>query len=328
MYRNVLIDITGGCNAKCPLCVTGREDFGKRIHFMPVDQFARTVDRIIELDLLDRSHGFIGLHNWGEPILHPDLNGIVAELNKRTLPIVISTNGSKKTNFTVSTAGFSTITFSVPGWSQESQDRIHGLNFERVVANIKASIDNIRANGYRGKFFLAYHIYQFNGGAELKAARTWCAQNDLEFHPYYAYINDYKRAKAFLNGTMADKEKQEISETIYLDYLERLLAAQPKNYKCPQWDHHLTLNHKSEVVVCCGLPYSMQETYVGSIFDLDRDEIIKGKTTSKECDDCISCGNAYWGHHPKMAVSAMAPRVAARQFVMAQKHKLKQLLRL
>ena len=67
---------------------------------------------------------------------------------------------------------------------------------------------------------------------------------------------------------------------------------------------------------------------VGSIFDLGRDEILKGKTTSKECDDCIGCGNAYWGHHPKMALNAMLPHVAARQFAMVQKHKLKQFLRL
>ena len=133
---------------------------------------------------------------------------------------------------------------------------------------------------------------------------------------------------AFLNGTMPNKERDKISQTIYLDYVDRLLAAQPKNYKCPQWDHHLTLNYKSEVMVCCALPYSMKEAYVGSIFDLDRDEIIKGKTTSKECDRCISSGNAYWGHHPQMALSAMPPRVAAKQFVMNQKHKLKELLRL
>ena len=94
-YPTFKIDIVGGCNARCPFCTTGREDFGKRITAITVPDFARTLDRLMDLGLAVPGVSSVCLYNWGEPVLHPDLNGIVAELNTRKLPIVIATNASK-----------------------------------------------------------------------------------------------------------------------------------------------------------------------------------------------------------------------------------------
>src|ERR1051326_8546502 len=105
-FRYILMDIVGGCNAKCPFCITGREDFGKRLRFTPVEDFARALDRLIELGLATPNHSTIGLFNWGEPILHPDLDGIVRAVNARDLYLSISTNASKATHFTVPTNRF------------------------------------------------------------------------------------------------------------------------------------------------------------------------------------------------------------------------------
>jgi hypothetical protein len=64
-FPGILIDVVGGCNAKCPFCVTGREDFGKRINFISVANFARALDRLIELNFAVPDWTSIGLHNWG-----------------------------------------------------------------------------------------------------------------------------------------------------------------------------------------------------------------------------------------------------------------------
>ena len=69
------------------------------------------------------------------------------------------------------TNGFSSFVFSMPGWSQASYDRIHGLDFGRVVANIEATIQNVKEMGYQGRFMLSFHVYQFNAFDELAAAR-------------------------------------------------------------------------------------------------------------------------------------------------------------
>jgi MoaA/NifB/PqqE/SkfB family radical SAM enzyme len=297
MFDAIQFDIVGGCNAKCPLCSTARLTFGQRLQFIPVADFARTLDRILELGLATPGRSLVRLYNWGEPILHPDLNGIVREVGARGLLAGISTNASKRTNFTISTKHFGEFTFSMPGWSQSSYDKVHGLRFERVVANMEATIKNMRHTGYRGGFLLAYHVYQFNCFDELAAARRWCKNNDVKFFPYYAYINDYEQSMRYHKGEMDRDEIDELSRTLFLHHVNDLKAQQPKNYQCPQWEDQLTLDHRSRVLLCCAIPDSNPVGVLGSIFELSRDQILALKTTNSECDDCLSCGQAYVAHH-------------------------------
>ncbi|GBF34170.1 hypothetical protein DCCM_3282 [Desulfocucumis palustris] len=42
------------------------------------------------------------------------------------------------------------IIFSMPGFSQESYDKIHGFNFEKIKDNIIKMSRNFRENGFTG----------------------------------------------------------------------------------------------------------------------------------------------------------------------------------
>ena len=295
-FPEVLIDIVGGCNARCPFCTTGREDFGKRITAMSVGDFARTLDRLIDLGFAVPGVSSVGLYNWGEPVLHPDLNGIVAELNARKLAITIATNASKAMRFTVPTDGFAYVYFSVSGWSQASYNKIHGLRFDRVVANMEESIRNLRETGYTRPIYLSFHAYQFNTH-ELSAARAWCEAHGVQWRPYYAYIADYGSAKSSLQGTMAAADLQKISRSLFLHYVDDLVARQPKDWECPQWRGVLTLSNKAEVLLCGWLPLRHSAAVLGSVFELTRDQILGRKVSSQECGDCLGCGVSYWGHN-------------------------------
>lgn len=315
MFESVLFDIVRGCNAKCPLCVTGRTTFGQKIQHVAVGDFARAIDRLLELGLATPGFSTVGLFSWGEPILHPDLDGIVSTLADRGLHVSLSTNASRPTSFTTSTAHFRSVIFSLPGWSQASQDKIHGFRHDRILANIEATIDNIRATGFEGRFTLAFHVYQFNCFDELEQARHWCEARDIDFEPYFAYINDYEPNKAFLKGTMDRPTLEEISKRLFLHYYEDVVKSRPADWRCPQWDRILTLNHKCEVTLCCVLPEPHESYSLGSVFELSREEILDGKTTDKECDDCISCGVAYWAHNPKRlapGATELPPRKKSR----------------
>lgn len=296
MFTDIYFDIVGGCNAKCPLCVTARTTFGRRIEHISVDRFAAVIDRLHELDLL-APNALVGLYNWGEPILHPDLNGIVAVLNERGLRAGISTNGSRKTDFTTSTKNFEHFTFSVPGWSQASYDKIHGLRFERIRDNIAKTIENMRMTGFNKSFHLSFHVYQFNAFGELHEARDWCEERSILFQPYYAYVNDYQPAKDLRKQKLDPEVMKDFSEKLFLHYVNDLVAAQPKDWACPQWDERLTLTHKGDVLLCCVVPDAHPAANLGSIFDLTREQVIKRKKSNRECTDCLNCGVAYWAHN-------------------------------
>jgi organic radical activating enzyme len=321
MFEKIYFDIIGGCNAKCPLCVTARTTFGQRIQQIKPEDFSRAIDRLIALELATPGFTTVGLYNWAEPMLHNDLDTISQTLAERGLFAGISTNGSKRTNFKSSTAHWREFVFSLPGWSQASQDKIHGFKHDRIVANMEASIENLRATGYEAPITLSYHVYQFNCFDEMARARDWCAEHDVVFQPYFAYINDYEPNRQFLKGEMGRDTLEDISKRLFLHYYDDLIKSRPADWRCPQWDKILTLNHRSEVLLCCVLPEGNDSYSLGSVFDLSREQILTGKTTDKECDDCISCGVAYWAHNPVMlAEKVPAPSVATgqRKSVMAR----------
>jgi MoaA/NifB/PqqE/SkfB family radical SAM enzyme len=306
MHPIVYFDITGGCNAKCPLCSTARLTFGQRIEYVPVPKFAKALDRLFELGLMDAS-STVSLYNWGEPILHPDLNGIVQALNDRSLRVGFSTNGSKKSNFRVSTKNLTEVYFSIPGFSQASYDKVHGLKFERVLQNIEATLGNLRETGYQCTPTLRFHVYRFNVGDEFKRAEEWAASHQMQFQSYYAYFADYQLGRQHLEGAslavpasvLAPDAVQGLSQQLFLDYVDDLVRSQPRDWACPQWKQMLTLNHRAEVLLCCVLPNGHSAQVLGSVFDLSREQILAGKKTSAECDDCMSCGVAYWVHNPR-----------------------------
>jgi MoaA/NifB/PqqE/SkfB family radical SAM enzyme len=298
-FALILFDIVGGCNARCPFCVTGREEFGKRLRFISVADFGRTLDRLMELELAIPEWTNISLHNWGEPILHPDLNGIVAKINERRLKVHMSTNTSKATRFTVSTERFTQVGFSMPGFSQASYDKIHGLRFDHVLANMEATIANMRETGFPGPYYLVYHVYQFNYENELRQAKQWCADHKIDFLPYYAYLNDHEPMIAYLKGSMSAADLAKASRSLFLHYVDDLVATQPKDWECPQWNTSLTISHRSEVVLCCVLPFGDEHAILGSVFDMSREDILARKQSSPACGECMSTGCAYWAHNPR-----------------------------
>ena len=297
VYKVVCFDITGGCNAKCPLCVTGRVSFGKRINYISVADFERSIDRLMDLGLIEPGVTCINPYSWGEPLLHPDLDGIVSVLTARNFGIGFSTNGSKKTTFTVPTGNIVDFCFSMPGFSQKSYDLIHGFKFEKILENIVETMDNVRNQGFRGIFGLVMHVYQFNALDEMAAARQWAKDHGMRFIPLYAYINDYDVLKSYLKGDLDEKSREDISKKLFLHYHDALIEEKGKDYVCPQWDDVLTLDHNCNLLLCCSIPEGHEAYTVGNLFDLTREQIIDWKKTNKECDDCISCGAAQWGQN-------------------------------
>jgi MoaA/NifB/PqqE/SkfB family radical SAM enzyme len=297
-YSVVCYDITGGCNAKCPLCVTGRVSFGKKISYVSVADFERTIDHLIAEGMIEPGVTVINPYSWGEPLLHPDLDGIVDVLTKRHFGIGFSTNGSKKTNFTVPTGNIVDFCFSMPGFSQKSYDLIHGFKFEKILENIEATMENVTAQGYGGIYGLVMHVYQFNALDEMDMAREWAKSKGMRFIPLYAYINDYDQLKAFLKGTLDEKSRADISRKLFLHYHEELIAKHTEGFVCSQWDKVLTIDHNNNLLLCCSM--TSDHPNAGPVLDLSAAQVHSYKTTNAECDECIGCGVAQWGHNTVM----------------------------
>lgn len=84
MFKKIYIEITNICNLKCKFCPVST----RKKEFMSIYNFEKIIKEI-------HNHtNLVCLHVKGEPLLHPNLEGILSVLEKYNLKANITTNGT------------------------------------------------------------------------------------------------------------------------------------------------------------------------------------------------------------------------------------------
>lgn len=303
-YSSVNIEISGKCNAKCRWCQTGKKNLNGIINygdFMSYDKFkeiyfhCRKENIIVDETVID-------LFNWGEPFLNPEFNKIIEFLNEQGAQFTLSTNGSIVRKFKDENVlkNLKILTLSMPGFSEESYNIMHGFNFEKIKDNIKEIIQNFRTCGFIGKCYISYHVYQFNKH-EILAAKKFADEIGIDIFPYYAYFNAHNMAISYLENTMDYNELKLSGKQLDLFYVDELIEHRPENYICPQYSK-LVLDEQGSVLLCCGIDKDCKDYSWGNICNLSLKELYKIKQKCKICDTCNKCSELrldYWGHNVK-----------------------------
>jgi len=84
---NMQIELTNYCNLRCPVCPTGNGGLSRKRQAMDVALFERLFDEVGPYLLT------AALWAWGEPLLHPQLDKILAIASRYPATILLSTNG-------------------------------------------------------------------------------------------------------------------------------------------------------------------------------------------------------------------------------------------
>ena len=299
-YSSVVFEIVGFCNARCPWCITGNKSL-KHLSYpaksISMDDFQNAIDRLIDGGFIYPGESVIDLYNWGEPMLHPELNAILKILRKNNIKFTLSTNASKVVHLeNDALSNLQELKFSLPGFSQSAYNRIHGFNFETILKNIESFCENIRGEGSKAKLVMSYHLYQFNLD-EIRPAIRFCRLNGIEFSPIFAYLADFYMAKAFLAGSIHQELLGRIAKDLFLHYVDELIAKTPQDYKCPQFNI-LTIDEDCNIITCCFLPKGHTEYSLGKLSALSYTDVRKSKLSQAVCGDCIKSGAAYWVHNP------------------------------
>lgn len=117
------IELTNLCNLSCAGCF--RNSMKRKTGIMSLETFQRTLSVCAKMKLTD-----LWLHNWGEPLLHPDLIKFVA-LASRKFKVGFASNGTLLTIPTLMNlkdAGLSQLDLSLnKNVSYEHSKHLHGL---------------------------------------------------------------------------------------------------------------------------------------------------------------------------------------------------------
>ena len=307
MFNSVFWDISGTCNSNCPYCCNGKRSISSGLHkklsslIVPDKMFA-SLNYLLEKKQISPGLTTINLYNWGEPFLHPEANEIFEWIANAGFTYNISTNGSCQHLFSQEAIHkLGNITFSMPGFSQESYNRIHGFNFETVLSNIKHIIKSLLEKGFAGTFTVSFHIYRFNMN-EIEKARDFFSSLPVNFAPLIAYLNGssmmFEYCSKKMNPDLRNKIDQELFTSHYFN------TSKPDNYICPQYDI-LVLDESCNVVLCCGADKITNGYSLGNIYEIDFDSLRLQRSQSLTCAKCRSLNVEYIWHNPSIALSAI-----------------------
>ena len=304
-FRSVFIDISGICNAKCPYCLSGHYKIpgGK---FITVDVFYQVLKRLTEFRMVGGTT-VLGLYNWGEPFLHPQLDELIKITNTFGIPYSFSTNASVVPNIDSGfVKGLQAIIFSMPGFSQASYDRIHGFKFSSIWNNIESIVGLARSVGYRGSFSIYYHVYQFNM-SEIAQCEIFCHRLGIILQLNYAILNNWDHLWAYFKDELSCSMLKQISQDLFSFRLRTLVPDSIKAYRCPQYDL-LAIDENANVLLCCQVP-KRKQYFAGNLLYDDIGEIIRFRECNNICSECILKGMARYLNtalqFPELSISHM-----------------------
>jgi MoaA/NifB/PqqE/SkfB family radical SAM enzyme len=292
--NTVYYEISGVCNAKCPYCSTGSgATKGKPRRFIPPEEFDRGLNRLYELGILNNDV-FFGLFNWGEPLLHPQLNEILGTLKEADQRFALSTNGSiiPKILNSLLLENLSYLRVSLPGFSQRSYDKIHQLDFDTVLHNIDVLNDMVPPNTLEVGIF----AYKFNI-VEMAEACKYFNNKNIRYQVLMPHLTDLNDAIEYLTETMSPVKKQMIEEDLFTDHIGPLMLHKNKEY-CPFLRNQIVIDEYNNISICCVLDKNSEYYSIGSIFERTKEDLFKFKTQGQEiCRKCLSAGVPYWYSH-------------------------------
>lgn len=315
-YERITVEISGICNAKCTWCYTGRQNkYGKgcseaKAKFMTAQEFDSGLSYLINNGILS-PNAEVELYNWGEPLLNPELDGILEVLEKYDMQFHLSTNCSCLKYFTGKhLKNMTMLMVSLSGFSQSTYGRIHDFDFESILRNINTTAEILKSHNLLHLMEVNFHVYNFNLH-EIAAARKYFESRNIRFIPRIAYFNDYFLFDGYLKNTLPIKTKAMAEKHLLTDLLLRETEFAPKNFECPQ-QKKIVVDEEWNLVPCCRL--SKKEN-LGSILDMNIEEVAKAKKEVTYCGSCLSTGQSFVVHQELKFQYGVSERLVPYRFI-------------
>ena len=246
------IEVSGGCNLRCPTCPVGNSPASPRPRgFMPVPLFRRILDKITT-EAVTRTPD-IFLFNWGEPLLHPAIAEIVTMVRSAGYGCHLSSNLNIERSFdSVIKADPSSLKISLSGFDQDTYGSTHARGSLALVKSnmirLRYCLDKYRAGT---RVWVGQHLYRSNLH-QVEEVASFCRELGFEHHPIAAFFQPQERLIEVLD--------QRADFPILADFLEhprsyvpRLQASKSQRHDCELRFNQTAINVDGSVALCCNV---------------------------------------------------------------------------
>jgi MoaA/NifB/PqqE/SkfB family radical SAM enzyme len=294
MHYEYFLDIVGTCNLRCPSCPTGNFSNNEFINlkkpkgFMPMNLFQKIIDKIALFQNPKSTNLY--LYNWGEPLLHPNIEEILNIASEKHFKIFISSNLNVNTDFkNILKYNINQFRISTSGFFDKTYTKTH----------LKGNVHLVKSNMYRIKYLIdkynldlnievCYHLYKHNLKEDYSSMKELCNELNFSFKPIVAgFVNVEKLIKYKANNL--SRNDSTFIEDLIIDLTTEEQSTETK-IQCNLYDNQIVINFDGSVALCCGV-YDPYYTLKSKFIDIEWKNINNEKTIfSETCGKCIKIG--------------------------------------
>jgi hypothetical protein len=241
----------------------------------------------------------VGLFNWNEPVLHPEIAELVRVVESRGIPCHLSSNLNKIKNMEdLMEANPSGFRISMSGFRQEVYEKTHrGGKVETVKENMIALARAKEKTGATTDIHVLFHRYKTNLGDEPDL-REFTESLGFGFKPVWAFFMPLEKVLAHVDPSFTDvkctSEDEALIASLALPLREALEIAKAKKDKaCSLRDHQMTIDVSGNVQLCCAV-FDLAKYSLGPFLDTPFQELQQKKMRHKMCGTCIRNGVPYY----------------------------------
>lgn len=282
--NHYLIDVVGSCNLRCISCPRGNYEWQRPAGLMSVEDYARVVEKIVKEDPLA---GALGLHSWGEPLMHPQMAEIIKVTNSFGLNSSISTNLNIGRDLEeVVKAGLTWLKVSTSGFGPSYEKTHAGGKWEILLSNLHRLRELREKHHPEMHVEIGYHLYKHNCGEDRDKMKALAAGLGFAYREVLAHISPLENRIAACLGQPLSETAEEAERLLLLPLQEaQALVEAEKHLPCIN-DNQIVIDWDLHVETCC-VTFDSGNWLVDETFlETTLSDLQKAKRDSPLCRRC------------------------------------------
>jgi len=252
---------------------------------MKVERFREVIGKIVRENPHARS---IGLFNWGEPLLHPNLPDLVRIVKQHGLRCGLSANLNIIRNLEdVLRERPDTFRVSLSGFYQETYSRTHKSGDIEVVKShmrvLRELLDRLRVPTV---VEVLYHMYLHNMGEDFDRMKAYCGELRFDFHPVWAYLMPLEKLLAHYDDRLPEKDRELVDLLVIRPEEAREVSMRYRKNECPLRAHQTAINFDGSVSLCCAT-FDYRYRISPNFLLIDHEALQRAKDTHPGCGPCM-----------------------------------------